>query len=185
MRVLRVAAGTISGLGWLDFLSPTVAALVPQARIEDRPLEVNDLADVVTLVLPAAARRAVDLRSHSDISSDLQVPSSVLRQVMLNLLVNAIKAAGEQGWVSASLEADARAVRFSVRNGGERLGADALERSIAAESGNDPRGFGLWVCREVATQFGGGFSVVESTDASTHLLFWIPNRERHEIAAAY
>lgn len=169
----------------LQQIRTTVAALVPQARIEDRPLEVNDLADVVTLVLPAAARRAVDLRSHADISAALQVPSSVLRQVMLNLLVNAIKAAGEQGWVAASLEADAQAVRFSVRNGGERLGAEALERSIAAESGNDPRGFGLWVCREIATQFGGGFSVVESTDASTHLLFWIPNRERHEIAVAY
>lgn len=168
----------------LQQIRTTVAALVPQARIEDRPLEVNDLADVVTLVLPAATRRAVDLRSHADISSALHVPSAVLRQVMLNLLVNAVKAAGEQGWVAASLEADAQEVRFRVRNGGERLGPDALERSIAAERGNDPRGFGLWVCREVATQFGGGFSVVESTDAATHLVFWIPNREKHEITAA-
>ena len=168
----------------LQQIRTTVAALVPQARVEDRPLEVNDLADVVTLVLPTAVRRAVDLRSHADISSALRVPSAVLRQVMLNLLVNAVNAAGDQGWVSAMLEADAQAVRFTVRNGGERLSADALERSITTESGNNPRGFGLWVCREVATQFGGGFSVVESADPATHLLFWIPNLERHEITAA-
>ena len=37
----------------------TVAALVPQARVEDRALEPNDLADVVTLVLPIAARQRV------------------------------------------------------------------------------------------------------------------------------
>lgn len=168
----------------LQQIKTTVAALVPQARIEDRPLEVNDLADVVTLVLPAATRLAVDLRSHDDVSAILHVPSSVLRQVMLNLLVNAVEAAGEHGWVAALLEADVNEVRFSVRNGGERLGTDALERIIAAERGNDPRGFGLWVCREVATQFGGGFSAIESTDAVTHLLFWIPNRKRHEITAA-
>lgn len=168
----------------LQQIRTTVAALVPQARIEDRPLEVNDLADVVTLVLPAATRRAVDLRSHADVSAPMHVPSAVLRQVMLNLLVNAVEAAGEKGWVTALLEADVQAVRFNVRNGGERLCPDALERSIATESGNDPRGFGLWVCREIATQFGGGFTLVESSDAATHLLFWIPNRERHEITAA-
>lgn len=168
----------------LQQIRTTVAALVPQARIEDRPLEVNDLADVVTLVLPVATRGEVDVRSHADVSAPLHVPSAVLRQVMLNLLVNAVKAAGERGWVSALLEADAQSVRFNIKNSGLRLDAKALETSIAKESGNDPGGFGLWVCRELATQFGGGFSVVESNEAATHLLFWIPNRERDEIAVA-
>ena len=52
----------------LQQIRTTVAALVPQARIEDRPLEENDLADVVTLVLPVASRRAHrELRSHSEV----------------------------------------------------------------------------------------------------------------------
>jgi two-component system, NtrC family, sensor kinase len=169
----------------LQQIRTTVAALVPQVRVEDRPLEVNDLADVATLVLPVAARAGVELRSHADVSSALHVPSAVVRQVMLNLLVNAIKAAGEQGWVNALLSADAEAVRFSVSNSGERLDAQALERTLARESGNDPRGFGLWVCREIANQFGGGFSVHDAdASAATQLMFWIPNRQRHEIAAA-
>lgn len=169
----------------LQQIRTTVAALVPQARVEDRVLEANDLADVVTLALPLASRRGIDLRSHADIRAPLHVPSSVLRQVMLNLLVNALKAAGEQGWVSALLSADADQVRFAISNGGERLDAQGLESRIAAESGNDPRGFGLWVCRELASQFGGAFSLIESTEAATQLLFWIPNRERHdEVPAA-
>jgi two-component system NtrC family sensor kinase len=167
----------------LQQIRTTVAALVPQARVEDRPLEPNDLADVVTLVLPMAARQGVDLRSHAAVNAPLQVPSSVLRQVMLNLLVNAVKAAGEQGWVKAALVADAATVCFCIGNSGERLDAEALESRVTAESGNDPSGFGLWVCREIATQFGGGFCVVESATAATQLKFWIPNRERHEIAA--
>jgi signal transduction histidine kinase len=156
--------------------------LVPQARVEDRPLEANDLADMVTLVLPVAARHGVDLRSHANVNAVLQVPSAVLRRVMLNLLVNAVSAAGEGGWVNALLAADAATVCFCIGNSGERLDAEALERRVTAESGNDPRGFGLWVCREIATQFGGGFSVVASATAATQLKFWIPNRERHEIA---
>jgi two-component system NtrC family sensor kinase len=167
----------------LQQIRTTVAALVPQARIEDRVLEANDLADVITLVLPLAGRRGIDLRSHTEITAPLRVPSSVLRQVMLNLLVNALKAAGEQGWVNAVLSADVGEVRFVVSNSGERLERDDMESRIAAESGNDPRGFGLWVCREIATQFGGEFTSVDTAKAATRLLFMIPNRERHEIPA--
>jgi signal transduction histidine kinase len=167
----------------LQQIRSTVAALVPQARVEDRPLEVNDLADVVTLVLPVATRRSIDLRSHAEVSGPLRVPSAVLRQVMLNLLTNAVKAAGDEGWVNARLEADGEVVRFVVSNGGERLDAPALESRLMAESGNDPRGFGLWVCRELAIQFDGGFGVVEAANDATTLQFWIPNRERDETAA--
>jgi signal transduction histidine kinase len=167
----------------LQQIRSTVAALVPQARIEDRPLEANDLADVVTLILPVATRRSVDLRSHAAVSEPLHVPSSVLRQVMLNLLSNAVKAAGDRGWVDARLEADAGVVRFTVRNGGERLDAHSLEIRVTAESGNDPRGFGLWVCRELAIQFGGGFDLVDAGDDATTLNFWIPNRRRDEAIA--
>ena len=167
----------------LKQIRTTVAALVPQLRIVDRPLEENDLADVVTLVLSVALRRGIDLRSHSEVVAPLRVPSTVMRQVMLNLLINAVKAAGDKGWVEAGLTADAHAVRFIVANSGERLDKEALESRVTAESGNDPDGFGLWVCRELATQFSGGFTVVQSDRAATELLFWIPNRERHEIAA--
>lgn len=160
----------------LQQIRTTVAALVPQARIEDRPLEANDLADVVTLVLSLASRLGVTVRSRTEIAAPLKVPSAPFRQVMLNLLLNAVKAAGENGWVDAVLEADHAAVRFNVSNSGERLSADALERRIAAESGNDPRGFGLWVCREIATQFGGGFEVAGSDEPITNLLVWVPNR---------
>ena len=159
----------------LQQIRSTVAALVPQARVEDRPLEGNDLADVVTLVLPVAARRNVEIRTGLDLRAPMRVPSGVFRQVMLNLLQNAIKAAGEGGAVHATLTATSDQVRLNVTNTGERLTQSGLEAVIAAEQGNDPRGFGLWVCREMATQFGGGFHVVDSPAAATELTIWIPN----------
>jgi sensor histidine kinase regulating citrate/malate metabolism len=99
---------------------------------------------------------------------------------MLNMLLNGVSAAGEPGAVHAELRADADRVAFSVAHGGKTLTAEALHTTVAAESGDDPRGFGLWVCREIATQYGGAFAVDESHPQGTRLVFWIPNRETHE-----
>ena len=169
----------------LQQIRTTVASLLPQARVEDRPLEVGDLEDVVALVQGAASRRGVAIRTQTEVSSALRVPSSVVRQAMLNLMLNAVKAAGDQGWVSATLAGCADSVSFTVANSGNRLTGEDLERSIAAESGNDPRGFGLWVCREIATQFAGRFEAIDSVEAATCLMFWIPNRERDVFTAAH
>jgi two-component system, NtrC family, sensor kinase len=135
----------------------------------------------VTLVLPAAARRHVDIRSSLDMPAKSRVPAGVFRQVMLNLLQNAVKAAGEGGAVHATLQSSDEQVRFTVCNTGERLTAQGLQAVLAAEQGNDPRGFGLWVCREVATQFGGGLEVVETESAATELTLWMPNGRMNAI----
>jgi two-component system, NtrC family, sensor kinase len=168
----------------LHQIQTTVAALLPQARIEDRALEIDDFADVLTLACPDVVHRDLQLTSRVEVDSALRVPSADLRQVMLNMLLNAVSAAGEPGAVHAELRADAERFVFSVEHAGQVLTRDALETIVAAESGDDPRGFGLWVCREIATQYGGGFDVDERHGRGTRLVFWMPNREMHEEPAA-
>lgn len=162
-------------------IQTTVAALLPQARVEDRALEVADFDDIVTL---AAAGGAPQLITRVEVESALRVPSAVMRQVMLNMLLNGIAAAGRPGAVQAELQTDADRVSFSVSHQGRVLQSDALAAIVAAERGDDPRGFGLWVCHEIATQHGGGFGVVEQAGPGTCLRFWMPNRETHETTAA-
>jgi signal transduction histidine kinase len=164
----------------LNQIRTTVAALLPQARVEDRALEIDDFADVVTLARPDVAQRNVQLTTLVEVDSALRVPSAALRQVMLNMLLNAVSAAGEPGTVHAELRADADRLVFSVAHAGRALTQDALDSIVAAESGDDPRGFGLWVCREIATQYGGGFDVDTKQHQGTRLVFWLPNREMHE-----
>ena len=164
----------------LHQIQTTVAALLPQARVEDRPLEIEDFSDVVTLVQPDLARRQVTLTTATEVDSAIRAPSAALRQVMLNMLLNGISAAGADGAVHAQLHADADRLSFSVSHAGKALSHDALEAIVTAESGDDPRGFGLWVCREIAIQYGGGFDVDHRHGPGTRLVFWIPNRESHE-----
>ena len=161
----------------LNQIRTTVAALLPQARVEDRPLEIDDFADVVTLAHPDLAHRNVQLTTQLEVDSAMRVPSGVLRQVMLNMLLNGVSAAEEPGTVHAELRADAERLLFSVAHAGKALSQGALEAIVAAESGDDPRGFGLWVCREIASQYGGGFDVDSRHGQGTRLVFWMPNRE--------
>lgn len=161
----------------LQQIRTTLAALLPQARIEDRPLEPSDLDDVMALVQAAAQAQSTDLAQSIEIDSALRVPSSPLRQVMLNLLLNAIKAAGPHGRVLAILKADAQRVQISVLNSGKRLLAERFEAALESESGMNPHGFGLWVCRELANHYRGGFELDTSNSEGTRLVFWLPNRE--------
>lgn len=161
----------------LQQIRTTLAALLPQARIEDRPLEPGDLDDVMALVRPTAQTQSTALIQSMEIDSALRVPSAPLRQVMLNLLLNAIKAAGPDGEVLAILKSDAQRVQFSVLNSGKRLLADRFEAALESESGMNPHGFGLWVCRELATHYRGGFELDTSNSEGTRLVFWLPNHE--------
>jgi signal transduction histidine kinase len=169
----------------LNQIQTTVAALLPQARVEDRALEIDDFADVVTLANPDVAHRNLQLTTQLEVESAMRVPSAVMRQVMLNMLLNAVSAAGEPGTLHAELRADADRLVFSVAHAGRVLTQEALEAIVAAESGDDPRGFGLWVCREIATQYGGGFDVDSQHGQGTRLVFWMPNRESHEEPVAH
>jgi signal transduction histidine kinase len=161
----------------LQQIRTTLAALLPQARIEDRPLEPGDLDDVMALVRASAQSQSTALTQSMEIDSALRVPSAPLRQVMLNLLLNAIKAAGPDGEVSAVLKSDAQRVQFSVLNSGKRLLADRFEAALESESGMNPHGFGLWVCRELANHYRGGFELDTNNSKGTRLVFWLPNRE--------
>jgi signal transduction histidine kinase len=160
------------------------AALLPQARVEDRCMNPTDLADVITLARATASLHSTAVTSALAAEVDLCVPSTMFRQVMLNLLLNAIKAAGEGGQVHALLSADPQVVRFTVANTGQRMSDDDLQQRLGTEDHHDPHGFGLWICQEFAVRYGGGFAAMDPETVpapfSTSLSFWLPNRIHHD-----
>ena len=167
----------------LHQIGTMTAALLPQARVEDRCMSPNDLDDVITLARATASLHRVEVTSARALDADLCVPSSEFRQVMLNLLLNAIKAAGVGGKVHAAMVADTQAVRFSVTNTGLAMSHDEMQQRLHAEDSNDPHGFGLWICQEFAVRYGGGFAAAEPgsipSPFSTRLNFWLPNYLLH------
>jgi signal transduction histidine kinase len=168
----------------LQQIQTMTTALLPQAKVEDRCMIADDMEDVLTLVRPTAVHEFIQLTSEIEQKADLCVPATVFRQVMLNLLMNAVKAAGQSGWVHASLKIGEDRVGFEVRNSGSHLSADGLQKRLHSDDHNDPHGFGLWICHEFAVRFGGGFTACELTGVpapyTTSLSFWLPNQKKYE-----
>lgn len=154
----------------------TVSALLPQARIEDRAFTQQDFDDVLTLARTAATARALPIEGSADFRAAVQVEAVVLRQVLLNLLLNASKVAETQAGVRVGLVVDARAVEIAVEHRGRAFTQAQLRRAVSSAASDDPRGFGLWVCHEIALQRGGAFHVDEQHSPGTRLLLRSPNR---------
>lgn len=169
-------------------LQTVVAALLPHARGQDGALTRDDLHDVLVLAQAAAQQEHVDCQLSMDEDDwPLQTPATPWRQAMLNLLLNAIRAAGPGGWVRAHLDSSPQRLVLHVTNSGARLDPDRLHHVLHQESGADPRGYGLWICQQLATRHGGGFGCAQSLDlplnppptpgpAATHLVFWLPRQ---------
>jgi PAS domain S-box-containing protein len=107
---------------------------------------------------------------------------SQLRQVLSNLLDNAVKYSPEGGAISIKLSSDDRHVRFTVSDGG--LGVPPAERERIFEKfyrldpgmnrGIGGTGLGLYICRELVRRVGGRIWVEAGTGAGSTFVVEIP-----------
>jgi signal transduction histidine kinase/CheY-like chemotaxis protein len=165
--------------------------------LSPEPVLVDDVvADVLDLVEPLAAQRAIRCRATPGTPGTYVLADRQrLKQVLLNLLANAVKYNHERGYVTVSYDApDAQHVRINVTDDGPGIPDDRrdrlfqpFERLGADQTAVEGAGIGLALSRRLAEAMGGVLDVqsVEG-DGST---FWIELQvaegpvERHERTA--
>ncbi|TXT39098.1 MAG: periplasmic sensor signal transduction histidine kinase [Comamonadaceae bacterium] len=91
------------------------------------------------------------------VPDDVALPSTLVRQVLINLLLNAIAATGQAGQVSLRSMLDQQQLLIVVENTGAPMSPEQLARLYEpftrfSENGN---GLGLWICYQIITQLGG------------------------------
>ncbi|MCX7148912.1 MAG: HAMP domain-containing sensor histidine kinase [Rhodocyclales bacterium] len=138
----------------------TVAALLVQTRVQARPLNQHDLEDIHTLIQPQVGKRRIQLEWSAAMPVELPAPASLVRQILINLLLNAVQAAAEGGHVSLWLgrKEDSEAwLSIVVRNDGTLLGDEQLAHLFEPFASTRPggHGLGLWVTYQIVTQLGG------------------------------
>ena len=84
----------------LEQIRATVRALLVEARLDSPALTESDWSDLKELVQPQAAQRNVQLIWSIAASPTLPLPAHQVRQLVLNLLLNAIQACSQAGIVS-------------------------------------------------------------------------------------
>lgn len=159
----------------LSQIRETVAALLIEARITSRQLTAHDLDDVRLLVAPGAHEQNTDLIWQTELPESVALPSTPVRQLLINLTLNAIAAAGRNGHVRVKTTGRPADLSIVVENDGEPLSAAQHERlfepfSPYSEHGN---GLGLWICYQIVTQLNGAIRA-ESENALTRFLVTLP-----------
>lgn len=145
----------------LHQIHETVQALLNEARREQRGLQTEDLHDLELLLRPEAEHLHCALRWDVTLPSGPALPAVAVRQVLLNLTLNAMAAAGNRGEVEAWSEFTNTDWLVLVGNTGpvldhERL--DALTRGT--ERSTDGRlGLGLWITARILHTLGGQLSL--------------------------
>jgi signal transduction histidine kinase len=138
-----------------------VSALLVEARVENRALTPKDVEDVRTLLEPEAVAREQRLSWQNDLAQPVPLPSTPMRQILMNLVINAVQAAGQGGRVSCRITADSKRLSVEVRNDGRAIPSEQLEHLFEPFSGGPTggSGLGLWVTYQIVEQLRGTICV--------------------------
>lgn len=134
-------------------------------RPEISGVRVRDLVTAVFLLLrPEAARRGVDCRNDVDASVTVRADEALLRQILLNLCLNAVQVQEGSGLVRVSAAVEGARVHVDVDDAGPGV-SDALRATLfdAYVTGrSEGTGLGLAVVVRLASSMGGSVELMRT-----------------------
>jgi len=201
---LSVVRGSLEGIadGVYEADEERVAAVLEQTRLMGRlledlqtlstaeagalslTLEPTDLeavvAEVVSAFAPRAAAREVELTISCDDSPELIVDPARIRQVLENLVANAVRHTPAGGMVSINLSRRADEVELAVSDTGPGIAADELHSIFdryarSADSGGT--GLGLAIARSLIEAHGGSIEAESPPGGGATIRIYLPARE--------
>lgn len=147
----------------------TVSAMLVDVRPSGKPLTRFDFEDVRTLLSAEISKKQVQLAWEVALPDNgLPLPAALVRQVLFNLLLNALQATPAGGKVVVQAVMDAYLLTFSVANQGEPIPAERMTRLFEpfATGRAEGHGLGLWVSYQIVQQLDGRISVTSDAQGT-------------------
>lgn len=145
---------------------------------EPRDLLAADIEDLALLIAPEIRRKRITLAWRNELPKDVAVPAFAVRQIALNLLINACRVVGENGKVGLRASFDAGVATIEVDDSGPGMPANVV--AFLDEKGAPGPvagvGLGLWVARRMAADLGGTISATTSPWGGARVRLAIPLR---------
>jgi two-component system sensor histidine kinase HydH len=136
------------------------------------------LASVGEFVDPVARKRGVDLaRDTGEALPRVCLGDDALRQVILNLALNAIQATPNGGSVRLLAHADGAGVAIAVRDTGPGVPSAVRQRIFEPFFTTRPGGvggLGLAITRRLVHAAGGNIAVTDANDGGAEFRVWLP-----------
>lgn len=147
-------------------IKETVAALLVEAKAQTRHFDLRDVADICTLVQSDTQKKSINFTNEIDIIEAQPISSTLVRQVIINLLLNAFHATQQHGHVHLHIYRDSLHLFIDVQNDGSHIPQDKVSYlfepfTSLSEGGS---GLGLWVIYQIVQQLGGLITVQSEPD---------------------
>ncbi len=154
-----------------------------QVQISPTPCDVTELCrTTLDLFEPQAGAKELELRfDHTGSAAPLLVDGSRIRQILLNLLGNAVKFTSE-GTVTLRLACEGERLRLEVIDTGAGIAADKLHllfQRFSQVDGSLARahtgtGLGLAICKGLVEAMGGEIGADSEPGRGSRFWMWIP-----------
>ncbi|HSC49930.1 MAG TPA: ATP-binding protein [Gaiellaceae bacterium] len=154
--------------------------------LESEPFDPHDLVERVVEATRMHAPPSVSLEVDAPEGlSAVAADADKVRQVVVNLVENAIKYSPDGGRVEVGVEEGDGAIRFHVRDEGLGVAPEDQERIFEKFYRADPQmvrgvggtGLGLYICKELIDRMGGRIWVEPNGDRGSNFVFELPTAE--------
>jgi signal transduction histidine kinase len=157
-----------------------------RAERDERQLGRDDVEDLKLLLSPEARRQGVALQWRNELLGRVALPANAVRQIILNLVLNACQATPRDSWVAVSVLETSRGVELGVEDTGPGMPPIAVE--MLTGTGNKPApisqsmGLGLWMTNRLIRELGGVVTVGRSAGGGALVAVSIPKRQEMELS---
>ena len=154
---------------------------------EARDLTAADLDDMRFLMSAEAVRKGVQIHWTNTVESEVRIPAAQVRQILLNLALNAI-AASQQGG-SVAMRAFCQDSRLLLEVSDQGPGLPMYAQAVLTASRDGPpslaegNGLGLWMTRRMVAELNGTIDYQRRAEGGTlirvNLPLSVPVESRH------
>lgn len=182
----RLVEGIYEETMWL---SQFVENLLNLTRFNENLMCLNRKTEVLDEVVGETARkirrrlngRTLRVSTPQEIVM-AEMDYTLIEQVLVNLIENAIAHTPPDGEITLTVRAEAMRLIFDVRNNGDAISDKVMDRMFDRyASGDEHRydmkrglGLGLHICRTIVKAHGGEITAMNNAEGGATFSFWIP-----------
>jgi len=139
--------------------------------------------DVLRLFAGKIRNRQIAVRVSGERTAMFHGVLGQVRQVLANLVSNAIDAAPVGGHVAVRILEEEDRIGFSVTDNGQGIPAEIRSRlfePFASTKGDLGNGLGLYISHEIVERHGGSIDVTTAAGAGTTMTVWLPKEQKSD-----
>lgn len=167
----------------LEQIQDIVSALLVNVNPKDKPLTRTDIEDIVKLVLNECDYKSIQLELVNNIHETINIPSTSIRQILMNLLLNAIQATDSEGHINGDIHMDNNRLFITIKNDGQPISEEHIDHLFEPffSRKENGKGLGMWIVYQIVKNLNGSVSV-NNVDNWTVFEVNIPIQQVEELA---